>query len=223
MTTIDKSPWANSDRKRGNKFSGKREAVLAAAATLMGRNGYSGTSLVELAEILNVTKPTLYHYVGSKEELFSEIVARSQRNTIDFIQAVVDEETTAYEKLRKILLGYIEIVNSDFGTCVIFSNSPELGTKTRLQIRARAREANELIHRVLEQGRKDGTLRVADAGVALHTIFGALNWSPNWFKPNGRLPLREIAEQQVDLLLNGVRGDAQTQSPKRARRPRRSP
>jgi AcrR family transcriptional regulator len=170
----------------------KREAVLSAAASLIGRNGYNGMSLSDLARELNVTKPTLYHYVGSKEELFSEIVARSQRMTIDFIQSVATQEITGLEKLRRIMLGYAEIVNSDFGTCLIFANSPDVGARTRSEIRQRAREASALILKVLDDG------------------FGALNWSPSWFKPGGRLPLRVVAERQVEILLNGVRGPEAT-------------
>jgi AcrR family transcriptional regulator len=184
----------------------KREAVLSAAAALIGRNGYNGMSLSDLASELNVTKPTLYHYVGSKEELFSEIVARSQRMTIDFMRSVVDQDLTGYEKLRRIMVGYAEIVNSDFGTCLIFANSPELSDKTRAEIKRRAREANALILKVFDEGRMDRTLVVDDPPLALQTLFGALNWSPSWFKPGGRLSLKSVAERQVDMLLNGVRG-----------------
>jgi AcrR family transcriptional regulator len=188
----------------------KREAVLSAAAALIGRSGYNGMSLSDLASELNVTKPTLYHYVGSKEELFSEIVARSQRMTIDFMKSVVEQETTGYEKLRRIMLGYAEIVNSDFGTCLIFANSPELGAKTRAEIRKRAREANALILQAFDEGNEDGTLAIDDPSLTLQTLFGALNWSPSWFKPDGRLPLEAVAERQIDILLNGVRGPKST-------------
>jgi AcrR family transcriptional regulator len=200
------TPWGRTPRKRASKFPMKREAVLSAAAALIGRNGYNGMSLSDLATELNVTKPTLYHYVGSKEELFSEIVARSQRMTIDFMQSVVDQDITGYEKLRRIMIGYAEIVNSDFGTCLIFANSPELGAKTRAEIGQRAREANALILQVLAEGKKDRTLVVDDPSLMLQTLFGALNWSPSWFKPGGRLSLEAVAERQVDMLLNGVRG-----------------
>jgi AcrR family transcriptional regulator len=205
-STHEKSPWGRTPRKRASQFPMKREAVLSAAASLIGRSGYNGMSLSDLASALNVTKPTLYHYVGSKEELFSEIVARSQRMTIDFMKSVVDQETTGFEKLRQIMLGYAEIVNSDFGTCLIFANSAELGAKTRAEIRQRAREANALILQVLAEGKRDGTLVVDDPTLVLQTLFGALNWSPSWFKPNGRLSLKAVAERQVDILLNGVRG-----------------
>jgi AcrR family transcriptional regulator len=201
------SPWAGTKahRGRGRDFPVKREAVLSAAAALIGRKGYDGMSLAELAETLGVTKPTLYHYVGSKEQLFAEIVGRSQAMTIDFIAGVAAGPGSGIEKLRAIMLGYVEIVNSDAGTCLLFANTADVGAETFGQIRARAKQANALIYQVLAEGQADGTLRIPDPAVALNTLFGSLNWTPNWYRPGRRLPLAEIAEMQVDLLLGGVR------------------
>jgi AcrR family transcriptional regulator len=201
----DKSPWGATRRGRHSQFPVKREAVLNAAAALMARSGYRGVSLAELADALNITKPTLYHYVGSKEELFAAIIARSQQATIDAFRAVAAEDTTRLEKLRRIMIAYTEIVNSDFGTCLIFANTADVGVETRLQIKARAREANALIYQALAEGVADGTLRQVDPAITLQTLFGALNWSPNWYRPTGRLTLREVAEQQADILLGGMR------------------
>jgi AcrR family transcriptional regulator len=201
-------PWAarRPGRPREPDFEAKREAVLAAAAALMAKRGYDGMSLADLAEALGVTKPTLYHYVGGKEQLFAEIVARSQRATIDFMRGVAEAGGTGAAKLRRILVGYMQIVNSDFGTSLTFSGPAVLGPETLAAIQARSREANEVIYRVFAEGQADGTLAIDDPTLTLHTLFGALNWSPTWYRPGGRLTLREAAEAQADILLVGVKG-----------------
>lgn len=195
-------------RPREPDFQDKREAVLAAAAALMARHGYDGMSLGDLAEALKVSKPTLYHYVGGKEQLFAEIVARSQQATIDFIRGVAEAGGTGAAKLRRILVGYMQIVNSDFGTSLTFSGPAVLGPETLAAIQTRAAEANALIYRVFEEGRADGTLHIDEPAITLQTLFGALNWTRNWYRPGGRLSLREIAERQADILLAGVKGPA---------------
>ena len=195
-------------RPREPDFAEKREAVLAAAAALMARRGYDGMSLADLAEALNVSKPTLYHYVGGKEQLFAEIVARSQQATIDFIRGVAEAGGTGAAKLRRILIGYMQIVNSDFGTSLTFTGPAVLGGETVAAIQARAREANALIYRVFEEGQADRTLRIDDPGITLQTLFGALNWTRTWYRPGGRLSLREVAERQADILIAGVKGPA---------------
>ena len=195
-------------RPRDPEFAEKREAILAAAAALMARHGYDGMSLGDLAEALKVSKPTLYHYVGGKEQLFAEIVERSQRATIDFIKGVAEAGGTGAAKLRRILVGYMQIVNSDFGTSLTFIGPAVLGPETLAAIQTRAQEANALILRVFEEGAADGTLAIEEPAITLQTLFGALNWTRNWYRPGGRLSLREVAERQADILLAGVKGPA---------------
>src|SRR2546421_13074244 len=62
------SPWrASRERLRDREV--KREAVIRAAAQAFNRKGYHNTSLDDIAAALEVTKPTVYYYVTSKEQL----------------------------------------------------------------------------------------------------------------------------------------------------------
>ena len=49
--------------------SGKREAILAAAARLFAQKGYEATTMDDIAGAAGISKATLYRYVASKEEL----------------------------------------------------------------------------------------------------------------------------------------------------------
>src|SRR6266478_9027549 len=62
------SPWRAS-RERVREREVKREAVIRAAAHAFNRKGYHNTSLDDIAAALDVTKPTVYYYVTSKEQL----------------------------------------------------------------------------------------------------------------------------------------------------------
>src|SRR6202035_4846815 len=62
------SPWkASHERQRDREL--KRDAVVRAAAREFNRKGYHNTSLDDIAARLEVTKPTVYYYVTSKEQL----------------------------------------------------------------------------------------------------------------------------------------------------------
>ena len=49
-----------------------REKILAHAARLFSRKGYQGTSMRDVASAAKVTLPTIYHYFGSKRNLYDE-------------------------------------------------------------------------------------------------------------------------------------------------------
>jgi len=200
------SPWGNVRRRRANQFPEKREAVLSAAASLFRRKGYEGGSLSDLAEILNVTKPTLYYYVGSKDQLFSEIVTRVHDEMIEYIKAAMEKNMSGAEMLREVLIRYFHTITSDFGACIALATG-QIAPEIDRQIKSRARAANDLVYQILLKGQKDGTLNVQDPSIVIQTIIGALNWSPRWYKPSGRVAPHEAAAMQVDILMNGIRSD----------------
>ncbi|MBV8730837.1 MAG: helix-turn-helix transcriptional regulator, partial [Acidobacteriia bacterium] len=61
---------AFADRRRDPAT--KREAVLKMAAQLFLEKSYARTSLNDVADRLKITKPALYHYFQSKEEILLE-------------------------------------------------------------------------------------------------------------------------------------------------------
>ena len=57
----------------------KRERIVAAAVELFYRQGYGHTTLEQVADTLNVTKPFIYAHFRSKSELLAEICSRAIR------------------------------------------------------------------------------------------------------------------------------------------------
>ena len=54
----------------------KRERILNEAVDLFGARGYVGTSLADIAQASDISKAGLLHHFASKEELFTQVLAR---------------------------------------------------------------------------------------------------------------------------------------------------
>lgn len=74
--------------KRAAQGEITRSALLEAAATLFGQQGYAGTSVEEIVAAAGVTKGALYHHFSDKETLFRIVFERIQQEVSD--QAVVE-------------------------------------------------------------------------------------------------------------------------------------
>jgi AcrR family transcriptional regulator len=221
------SLWKNTRKRKAEAFDEKREALLKTAAALFRRYGYAGVSLNDVADLLKITKPTLYYYVGSKDELLFEIVTRGQEQILAFLRTVDKSPgMTGAEKLASIMAQYAEAVTTDFGACVLLTQPRDLEAKFRHQIGGRIRAADEIIRRILAEGTRDGTLRVPDPAVTLQVLFGSLNWIPRWYKPEGRIKPDDFAKMQVEILMQGVSTARDNGRPKvttsKARSPKRT-
>ena len=69
------SPWKKAPDPE-NERAIKRDAVLRTAAQIFNEKGFHATSLDEVAERLQISKPTLYYYVKNKDDILFQCVNR---------------------------------------------------------------------------------------------------------------------------------------------------
>jgi AcrR family transcriptional regulator len=65
--------------KKVQQGAATRQALLQAARTLFGAQGYAATSLDEVAQAAQVTKGALYHHYTGKQELFAAVYEQVKR------------------------------------------------------------------------------------------------------------------------------------------------
>lgn len=65
--------------KKAQQGEATRRALLDAARTLFGQQGYAATSIDEVARTARVTKGAFYHHYGGKQELFAAVYEQVKR------------------------------------------------------------------------------------------------------------------------------------------------
>ncbi len=152
-----------------------RSAVVDAARTLFLRDGYSRTTMEEIAALAGVTKRTLYNHYADKEALFTQIVLDVIAFAEEFARGLQEElgDEIATARLRSTLeeLGVrlaLAITRRDVIALrrLLISEArefPALATKYFDRVPARVLAAlSSAFERLDEAGR----LRVPDARVA---------------------------------------------------------
>ena len=80
----------------------RRALILDSAGRLFGERGYAHTTLDEIAEAAQVTKPVLYRHFDSKKDLYLALLRRHQDDLPKFFQSV-PEDLPPDERLEAIL------------------------------------------------------------------------------------------------------------------------
>ncbi|NMP24707.1 TetR/AcrR family transcriptional regulator [Sulfobacillus harzensis] len=79
----------------------RRQAqIRSVAARLFAHQGYVGTRIDEIAHAVAMSKGLLYHYFGSKEELYTTLVDRASRGTVQLFEDAMRRPGTAADRLR---------------------------------------------------------------------------------------------------------------------------
>lgn len=84
-----------------------REHILRQARGLFMQRGFADVSVGEVAELVGVTKPTLYYHFQSKQGLYTAALCDMMREVGGYIEEVVALDAPVRERLRLLSVGYL--------------------------------------------------------------------------------------------------------------------
>jgi AcrR family transcriptional regulator len=197
------SPFRSADERMADREQ-KREAVLRAAVRMFNAQGFHATSLDDVAASLGVSKPTIYHYLGNKDQVLFECVTRGIEQLRDAADAARQAPGTGLDRLRSFLRSYAGVTMDDFGRCVIRTSDEALTQESAARFRALKREIDQAMRGLIEEAMADGSIRPGDVKLTAFTLAGALNWPARWHRPGGDQTPEAVAEQMVDILTSGL-------------------
>jgi AcrR family transcriptional regulator len=181
----------------------KRAAVMRAAVRLFNERGFRATSLDEVARSLSITKPTLYNYFASKEEVLYACV-RLGIEMIERAAAAGSGPGGGLDRLRALIRAYAEVMTMDFGRCVVRVAEHELSLESRQEFRQLKGAIDRTLRQVISDGVRDGSIAACDVKLAAFAVAGSLNWIGHWYDPAGPSTAGEIAETMVRQLVAGL-------------------
>lgn len=77
----------------------REKQMMDAAVQTFGQRGYRAASMDEIAELAGVSKPLVYLYLNSKEELFTACIRREAKALVEAVQAAVEPGLPADRQL----------------------------------------------------------------------------------------------------------------------------
>lgn len=182
----------------------KRAEILRRAAEVFRRKGFHGAGMREIAKGLGLAPGALYYYFESKEDLLHACQRLSLERLLKSAAEIAAATAPPAEKLRRLVLAHLSHVLGELGGSfahVEFHALPE----EQLREVVGWRDAYErLVRGVVDGGIRSGAFRAVDGKLATLALLGALNWAAVWWRPDGPLPVDEVARRTADLFLKGL-------------------
>jgi AcrR family transcriptional regulator len=182
----------------------KREAVLHTAAHLFLEKSYGRTSLNDVADRLNITKPALYHYFRNKEEILLECYRLGTAMIEEILNDIAAHAGDGLEKVEAFIYSYANVMTVNFGRCVMRLDEGDLSAEALAEVRNYKRRIDRRLRSFIQEGIDDGSVVRCDPKIAAFAIAGAVNWICRWYEPDGALSAHEIATQFAKTLTQGL-------------------
>lgn len=197
------TPWSGADLPARER-DWKRNAVIVAAARAFAARGYHNTSLDDVAAALKVTKPTIYSYVKSKEELLFECFRQGVDAILTGFRDAESRGGSGRERLMTVARHYAVAVTGDFGWCMVRLEEEDLGKPLSTKIKALKSEVDQGLRRLIRQGVADGSIRACDQKMTAFALAGALNWIAHWHRADAALSPQQIADRLLEVFELGL-------------------
>ncbi|MFK8847488.1 TetR/AcrR family transcriptional regulator [Streptomyces sp. Ac-502] len=167
----------------------REQQMLDAAVLTFARRGYRAASMDEIAEVAGVSKPLVYLYLNSKEELFSAVIRRESAALAEAVRAAVEPDAPADRQLWSGLKGFFaHTAEHPDGWAVLHQQARTQGEPFAVEVAAMRAEIVEFVTAMIGAAAQEaGCVREPAArevsGLA-HALVGAAESLADW--ANGR-------------------------------------
>ncbi|HEX3238895.1 MAG TPA: TetR/AcrR family transcriptional regulator [Solirubrobacterales bacterium] len=185
----------------------RRREVMEAAVAIFSERGYRAASMADVAARLGMGKASLYHYVGSKEELLIELYEDVLRESVIAARRIAASEGAALDALAELIADRVAYTCHNRALLrIFFEEEAELPQRQQARLFSVRHEYEETLLEVVAAGEAAGEFALPTTPtIFVNTLLGAANWTYKWYQPAGPLTPEALGAQIAGILLAGLR------------------
>lgn len=185
-----------------------REVIAHVATKMFAERGYQGASIRDLAEAAGVTKPVLYYYFKSKENLFITLI----NEAYDFFYAKMEEIFTDtndfWERLYRITRLYFSLYSQfeDTVRLIYLTAFGPRGMMPKVDLVKLEERHFEYLGELFRDGIEKGFIRNEQIELLIQHYLGSISIHMQALLLKG-MPLPDrLDEIVIDLVFRGIEG-----------------
>ncbi|MEU0464051.1 TetR/AcrR family transcriptional regulator [Amycolatopsis sp. NPDC006131] len=178
------------------------QRVRRAAVKLFAAKGFHGTGIRDLAQAAKISSASLYHYMGTKEDLLVDIMREcldrlllAARRALD----TVDDPADALSAL--VTLHVMAHAAQPDETRVVDNEVSALSRAPRRRIVALRDQYEAIWADTIDKGVSAGVFDAPEPAVTRLALLEMCTGVARWYSPRGPLPLDRLAARYAQLAL----------------------
>ncbi|HYF60700.1 MAG TPA: TetR/AcrR family transcriptional regulator [Burkholderiaceae bacterium] len=191
-------------RPKASDYDAQRDGILDAATAAFAELGYASASMSQLAQACGTSKARLYHYFPSKEAILFESLDRYTRRLVAIVESVRERGLAPRDELAELVRSLlVEYRDSRARHVSLLNDVRFLAPAQRDRIEAQQRRVVDAVAATL--GRvAPGRFAPGERKPATMALFGMINFTFAWLRPDGPMSYERYAELVIDLWERGL-------------------
>lgn len=191
----------------------KRAAILDCAVQRFGETGFEATKWSEISAEVGIGQTALYHYFESKAHCLLTIIRLELARSYDRFLAATKDSASPADALQAALAAAFDVSAAEMSQLrIVMANGDVLVNPRASEREEKERAACLALTHVIEAAWTDLLSKQFESGdpegreprVVALAVLGLLNSVWRWYRPGGRMPLRELSRIYVAAALRIV-------------------
>ena len=190
--------------KREKTSQKKRDKIIQTTMRLLLKKG-SLTSTTDVCTAAKLTRPTLYHYFGSKRNLLLSVHMEGIERDLKPYIAEALSVNDPLKRLIYMIRTHMKIICLHPELRVLIHDT--LTTKDRYfrEVKGEWKKHYVLLRDTIDELRSRGIIKTdVKPSWAAFFVLGMVTWVTYWFDYSRKEDVDHIAEQAIELVLNGL-------------------
>jgi AcrR family transcriptional regulator len=189
---------------RRRRADARRVEILRAAARVFRERGFAAAGMRDIAVAADLSPANLYHYFRGKEEILYFCQDRSLDRLLDALGSARRGRAPLPDRLRGLAAAHVGCLLDAVDGSAAHLEVNALPPPLRRAIVVKRDRYEEGVRAMIAAGIRRGELREIDPTVATRALLGALNWTAQWFRPEGPQSADRVATLVADYAVGGL-------------------
>jgi AcrR family transcriptional regulator len=206
-TETPSSRRRNGRENRSGSPKKREQEIIDAAAEIFHRQGYSDTSVQNVANAVGILKGSLYYYIDSKDDLLYRVLLEVHDAAHTILEEVAAmDELSPLEKLDAYVRRHVEYNTRNLTKIAVYYHDYKLlAPERRAEIRRQRKLYEDFVEGLISEAQQQGEVAAdLDPAVLSYCLFGALNSVYTWYRPGGKVSATQLADTLARFVLAGV-------------------
>jgi len=170
--------------RRAEAAEARRADILRTAAELFFTQGYERTTVRDIARRLGIQTGTVFYHFASKQALLEAVMEEGLNRAFERIRQApaAPDPGRRLEALWRAHLAALLDPDTRYALKVLLFEARSLEPPAQTLVRRRLAEYEAVFKEALAEAADAGLLEDDPAAVRAF-VFGALNWTLNWYEP----------------------------------------
>lgn len=181
----------------------RRAEIVRAASRLFAEKGYSATTIRDIAKAVDMQSGSPFYHFKTKHDMLLAVVLEGMATISRAVGEAAAQGGSPRQRFERMLLVHLEQLLGEDGrhfAATLLHEGRHLEPAALAELVVHKDRYEALWQDVLKDLKRAGEI-ADDSRVTRLFLMGALNWTVQWYRPEGGRTVKQIARQLAGMLL----------------------